>query len=34
MKDIISKVAAQNDVSEAEVREEIEKAIHEAFLQK
>ena len=34
MKDIIRKVAAQNNVSEAEVREEMKKTIHEAFLQK
>ena len=34
MKDILKKVALQNGVSEEEVREEIKKAIHDAYLQK
>ena len=34
MKDVLKQVALQNGVSEEEVREEMEKAIHEAYLQK
>lgn len=34
MKDVLKKVALQNGVSEEEVREEMQKAIHEAYLQK
>lgn len=34
MKDILKQVALQNGVSEEEVREEMQKSIHEAYLQK
>lgn len=34
MKDVIKQVALQNGVSEEEVREEMQKAIHDAYLQK
>ena len=34
MKDVIKMVAMKNGVSEEEVREEMAKAIHEAYLQK
>lgn len=34
MKEVLKQVALQNGVSEEEVREEMEKAIHEAYLQK
>ena len=34
MKHVIKQVALQNGVSEAEVREEMQKSIHEAYLQK
>ena len=34
MKDILKQVALQNGVSEEEVREEMQKSIHEAYMQK
>ena len=34
MKDVIKQVALQNGVSEEAVREEMQKAIHDAYLQK
>ncbi len=34
MKEIIKQVALQNGVSEEEVKEEMQKAIHDAYLQK
>ena len=34
MKEVLKQVALKNGVSEEEVREEMEKAIHEAYLQK
>ena len=34
MKDVLKQVALQNGVSEEEVREEMKKSIHEAYLQK
>ena len=34
MKDILKQVALQNGVSEEEVREEMQKSIHDAYLQK
>ena len=34
MKDVLKQVALQNGVSEEEVREEMQKAIHDAYLQK
>ena len=34
MKDVLKQVALQNGISEEEVREEMKKAIHEAYLQK
>ncbi|MBR2705698.1 MAG: hypothetical protein IKE74_00455 [Mogibacterium sp.] len=34
MKDIIKQVALKNGVSEEEVRKEMQKTIHEAYLQK
>ena len=34
MKDVLKQVALQNGFSEEEVREEMQKAIHDAYLQK
>ena len=34
MKDVLKQVALQNGVSEEEVREEMQKAIHAAYLKK
>ncbi len=34
MKDVLNQVALQNGFSEEEVREEMQKAIHDAYLQK
>lgn len=34
MKNVIKEVAKKNGVSEEEVREEMQKSIHEAYLQK
>ena len=34
MKDVLKQVALQNGISEEDVREEMQKAIHDAYLQK